>query len=191
MDLGAQSVLGTDISEEMIGASRESNRRDAELHFDALDYQVVDAGSPTFTLSVPVDLVTAMYLFHYASSVDDLHAMCGFVSRNLKPGGRFVCYTINPDHDFERQDPRMQELFGFHYVRVDPPEYRLVIGDFEAGMWQWSRQDHEEGLRAAGFDEAQWHALALPDERQDLAASLQWYLDKPSLIVLSARKSDG
>lgn len=191
MDLGAQSVLGTDISEEMIAAANDRNQAADAAHFDVLEYQVVDARNPAFTLPEPVDLVTAMYLFHYASSVDDLNAMCRFVSRNLKPEGRFVCYTLNPDYDFERQDPRMEEMFGFHYAPIDPPEYHLVIGEFEASMWHWSRQDHEEGLRVAGFDEIQWHALALPDERQDLAASVQWYLDNPSLIVLSARKTVG
>ncbi len=191
MDLGAASVLGTDISEEMIAAAIEKNQPDAEVHFDALDYQVVDARNPAFTLSEPVDMVTAMYLFHYASSVGALEAMCSFVSRNLKPGGRFVCYTINPGYDFERQDPRMDDMFGFHYEPVDPPEYHLVIGDFEASMWHWSRDVHEEGLRAAGLDQIQWHPLALPLDRQDLAPSLQWYLDNPSLVVLSAQKPGG
>jgi hypothetical protein len=131
------------------------------------------------------------YLFHYATSVEDLNAMGRFVGRNLEPGRRFVSYTINPDYDFERQDPTMEEVFGFRYKIVDPPEYRLVIGDFEASMWQWSRQDHQRGLQAAGFENIRWHPLALPEVRQDLAASLQWYLDNPSLIVLSAQKPAG
>lgn len=191
MDLGAASVLGTDISEDMIAAATEKNQPDGDVHFEALDYQVVDARNPSFTLSEPVDLVTAMYLFHYASSVSDLEAMCRFVGRNLMPGGRFVCYTINPDYDFERQDPRMEEMFGFRYEPVTPPEYHLVIGDFEASMWHWSREVHEEGLQSAGFEQIQWHPLSLPEEGRDLTPSLQWYLDNPSLIVLSAEKAAG
>ncbi len=190
MDLGAKSVLGTDISEDMIAAAIEKNQPDSGPHFEDLDYLVVDARNPAFTLSEPVDLVTAMYLFHYATSASDLEAMCRFVGRNLLPGGRFVCYTLNPDYDFERQDPRMEEMFGFRYEPVSPPEYHLVIGDFEASMWHWSRDVHEAGLLAAGFEQIQWHPLALPEDRQDLAPSLQWYLDNPSLIVLSAHKPD-
>ena len=190
MDLGAKSVLGTDISEKMIAAAVEKNLPEADVHFDRLGYETIDARDPDFVLDVPVDLVTAMYLFHYASSVDDLNAMCRFVGRNLRPGGRFVCYTINPDYDFERQYPQMGDVFGFHYEIFEPPEYRLVIGDFKAKMWQWSREDHEQGLKDAGLERVRWHPLALPDDRKDLAPSLQWYLDNPSLIVLSAEKSD-
>ena len=61
---------------------------------------------------------------------------------------------------------------------------------FEAKMWQWSREVHEQGLREAGFTRVRWHPLTLPDDRKDLAPSLQWYLDNPSLIVLSAEKID-
>ncbi|MEX3009506.1 class I SAM-dependent methyltransferase [Hoeflea sp. TYP-13] len=191
MDHGAKSVLGTDISENMIAAANEKNRPDAESHHDGLHYQTVDARDEAFRLETPVDLVTAMYLFHYATSVDDLDRMCRFVSRNLRPGGRFVCYTINPEYDFERQYPLMADAFGFRYKTVDPPEYRLVIGDFEAKMWQWSKAEHEGGLKKAGLTNIRWHALALPENRKDLAPSVQWYLDNPSLIVLSAEKSTG
>lgn len=191
MDLGAKSVLGTDISQDMITAAIQKNQPNGAFYFEALDYQVIDARNPSFTLPEPVDLVTAMYLFHYASSTTDLDAMCHFAGRNLRPGGRFVCYTINPDYDFGRQDPRMAEMFGFRYEPISPPEYHLVIGDFEASIWHWSREAHEEGLRAAGFEQIQWHSLALPDDKRDLAAALQWYLDNPSLIVLSAQKTSG
>ena len=85
----------------------------------------------------------------------------------------------------------MADLFGFRYKIVDPPEHCLVIGDFEARMWQWSRAEHEEGLRRAGLVNVKWHALTLPDDRKDLKRSLQWYLDNPSLVVLSAEKATG
>ncbi len=189
MDLGAKSVLGTDISEKMIAAAIDKNRPDADVHYDGLRFQTVDARDPDFTLEPPVDLVTAMYLFHYATSVDDLNDMCRLVGRNLRPGGRFVCYTINPDYDFEQQYPLMGDVFGFKYKIVEPPEYRLVIGDFEAKMWQWSRAEHEAGLEAAGLVNIRWHKLTVPDDRRDLTSSVQWYLDNPSLIVLSAEKA--
>lgn len=190
MDLGAKSVLGTDVSEQMVAAAVEKNRPGAEPRYDELQYRTVDARNPGFVIDPAPDLVTAMYLFHYATSVEDLFAMCRFVGRNLRPGGRFVCYTLNPDYDFEQQYPLMEDVFGFRYKTVDPPEYSLVIGDFEARIWQWSRADHERGLKEAGFARIRWHPLALPEDRKDLAPSMQWYLDNPSLIVLSAEKSN-
>ena len=110
--------------------------------------------------------------------------MCRFIGRNLKSGGWFVTYTINPDYDFERQAPQMAEAFGFSYRIVRPPEYRLVIGDFDVPIWQWSKADHETGLeQAAGLVDIRWRNLDAPEGRKDLERSLDWYLENPSCIV--------
>lgn len=189
MELGARSVLGVDLSGKMIEAAREKNRPGATPHFDALRFEEVDARDRDFVLDKPVDMVTAMYLFHYARSHNDLFRMCQFIGRNLKSGGRFVTYTINPDYDFTRQSPEMETAFGFAYRIIKPPQYQLVIGDFEVPIWQWSRADHLAGLENAGFVDVQWHPLDLPENREDLKHSLSWYLENPSCIVLSAVKA--
>ncbi len=189
MELGAQSVLGVDVSQKMIDGARRKNRTDGGHRFDALRFETVDARDQSFVLDEPVDIVTAMYLFHYAGSRDELFRMCRFIGRNLKSGGRFVTYTINPDYDFERQAPQMGEAFGFSYRIARPPEYRLVIGDFDVPIWQWSKADHEIGLERAGLVDIRWHKLSVPEDRKDLERSLDWYLENPSCIVLSAVKA--
>jgi SAM-dependent methyltransferase len=189
MELGAASVIGTDISAEMVAEARKQNASGGDgPHYDHLSYDVVDACDETYALDPRVDLVTAMYLFHYASSKANLFKMCRFIGRNLKAGGRFVTYTINPDFDFEKQNPDMEEMFGFRYTTISPPKYALIIKGFEAEIWQWSRAAHEEGLKEAGFKNIRWHPLELPLERQNLEPKVEWYLQNPSLIVLSAEK---
>ncbi len=189
MARGAASVLGVDISQEMIARARAKNRPGGrDRHFERLRFEVGNAGDARFSLDKPVDCVTALYLFHYAESEQTLQDMCRLVSRNLKPGGHFVHYGINPSYDFELQHPNMGEIFGFHYKTVEPPHHLLVIGDFEASFWQWSKTAHEEALLAAGLTNLRWHPLKLPDERSDLTESVQWYLDNPSCVVLSAEK---
>ena len=190
--LGANSVLGTDISEKMIAAAVGKNRPNADVHFDQLEYKTVDARDPDFTLDVPADLVTAMYLFHYASSVDDLNAMCRFVGRNLRAGGRFVCYTPStPDYDFERQYPLMGDVFGFHYKIVEPPKYHH-LGDrrfrsTDVAVEPRATRTGAQGCRSGEHPVAS--AGAAPMIERTWAPTLQWYLDNPSLIVLSAEKS--
>ena len=90
MELGAQSVLGVDVSQKMIDGARRKNRTDGGHRFDALRFETVDARDQSFVLDEAVDIVTAMYLFHYAGSRDELFRMCRFIGRNLKSGGRFV-----------------------------------------------------------------------------------------------------
>ena len=190
MDRGARSVLGTDISEEMIKQAVTQNQDDqGGSVYPNLQYEVVDACDNTFTLDHPVDIVTAMYLFHYASSEAALEQMCRHISRNLKPGGRFVVYTINPDCDLTALEPGLlMKYFGFSYRAVDPPQYHLVFNKLTVNMWQWSKQAHEQGLKRAGLAHIRWHPLRLPAGHEDLAQSLRWYLDNPSCIVLSAEK---
>ena len=190
MERGARSVVGIDISAEMLGrAQRANDPAGPGPHFHNLRYEQISACDETFTLEQPVDLVTALYLFHYAPSEQDLGRMCQFIGRNLQPNGRFVTYGINPDYDFANQFPGMEDAFGFRYRIVEPPEYALIMGDFEARMWCWSRRAHEDELARAGFVDVRWHPLELPAEHGHLAPSIQWYLDNPSCIVLEAVKS--
>jgi|GEM_PF-567029 len=189
MALGAGSVVGVDLCELKIARARQQNRpRRAGFH-KALQFETVDVRDGGYRLEAPADLVTGMYLFQYAGHREELFRMCRFLGRNLRTGGRFIGYSINPDYDFTHQYPFMEDVFGFRYRIVEPPEYRFVSGDVEVPVWQWSRADHETGLRDAGFANVQWHPLRLPDEHRDLSASVNWYLENPSYIVVSAEKT--
>lgn len=190
MNRGAQSVLGTDISKEMIKQAVAQNKDDqGGLVYSNLSYKVVDACDETFTLGHPVDLITAMYLFHYAPSQTALEQMCRNISRNLKPGGRFVATTLSPECDFNAlYSDHLKKYFGFSIRTVKPPHYHLTFDKLTVNIWQWSKEVHEGGLKRAGMTQILWHPLQLPADRQDSADSLQWYLENPSCIVLSAEK---
>lgn len=188
MDMGAKSVVGTDISAEMINRAQQQNLPDSDEYWKNLTFEVQDACNDSFSLPSPVDLATAMYLFHYAETEENLAQMCNFLSRNLKPGGRFLTYTINPDFNFENQYPDMEKIFGFRYEINEAQSYHLVIGDFKARMWQWSRAAHERCLKHAGFTNIMWHPLCLAPEDAELEPSIEWYLENPSCIVISAEK---
>jgi toxoflavin synthase len=82
MGSGAASVLGADISPEMVRRATEQNtsqhaaRQSAQAPtWPNLRYMVLDARDAKFQLDSPVDVVTAMYLFHYAPNEDDLEQM--------------------------------------------------------------------------------------------------------------------
>lgn len=104
MERGAASVVGADISAEMVRRATEQNAPQQvgaggshARAWESLRYIVLDARDETYRLEPPVDLVSAMYLLHYAPSEDDLERMGRLIARNLKPGGRFVTYTLSPD----------------------------------------------------------------------------------------------
>ncbi|MEM7022849.1 MAG: class I SAM-dependent methyltransferase [Pseudomonadota bacterium] len=185
MAQGAAHVLGVDISPAMIRRAIAH-----EPSVPGLRYQVLDARDPTFQLDPPADRVTAMYLLHYAPTLDDLAAMCRLIARNLAPGGRFVTITHNPDFDPDRQSHDFVPTFGsFAVTHVAGPHCRLMIDDRGVDIWQRSRQDHEETLREAGLTDIGWHPLRAPPNRPDLAGEGAWYLANPHCIVLSARRA--
>lgn len=189
IELGARSVLGTDISPEMVRRATAKNTTDdgTPLH-RALHYQVLDARDETFVLSQPADLVTAMYLLHYASSESELTRMCRLIARNLKPGGRFVTYGANPDYDHSRPDPRIKEQFGADSYVVEGNRCELAIGELRVDFWKWSREIHEACLRDAGLGEIHWHPLELHPDDHETRAAVGWYLEDPPCTVLSAQK---
>lgn len=195
MKSGAASVLGADVSPEMVHHAQKHNDPEYAARLDppaqtwrTLRYKVLDARDPDFQLEAPVDIVTAAYLFHYAPSEADLGLMTELIGRNLKAGGRFVTYTINPDYDLRRKDPRLKEVCGFEYEEVAAPQYHLIIDDERVDIWQWSREAHETCLRRAGLSDIRWHSLQAPPDAPEMAAAMGFYLDNSSCIVLSARK---
>lgn len=187
---GAAEVLGLDVSAEMLERARERNAEGQPEAFpDRVTYAEVDAADETFQMTPPADIVTAMYLFHYARSLEQLNQMAALIGRNLAPGGRFVTYTINPDYDFASAPEDMEDRIGFRYKIVDPPEHALVIRDFEVPIWQWSRDQHAAALEQAGLTNIRWHPLKFPPEQSHHVVGWAWYLDNPSCIVLSAEKT--
>lgn len=182
----ARKVIGTDISAEMIRRARELDSDGPHSTTDGSRFEVVDARDEQFKLDEPAEVVTAMYLFHYASSEDDLARMCRFLARNVRPGGRFVTYTINPFYDFTNVHPELVDQFGFDYHVLEHPHCELVIGGESVDFSQWSERAHRAALEGAGFEQVRWHRLEVPTEPAQLGAAVAWYLDHPSCIVLTA-----
>lgn len=193
---GARSVLGSDASPEMVRRAKEQGalavsdggRREG-LAGPQPRFIVLDAADQAFQLDKPVDLVTAMYLFHYAPTEQALRQMADLIGRNLKPGGRLVTYTISPDYDFSRPETLLMKRCGFDYSLLDGNHCTLNIADERVDMWQWSRSAHEKCLAGAGLKDIRWHPLQAPPDAADVAKYMKFYLDNPSCIVLSATKA--
>jgi toxoflavin synthase len=191
MEFGAASVVGGDVSPEMVRRAKELNSPPGDdgggAFWPDLHYMVLDGRDRAFRLDRPVDVVTAMYLFPYAESEEELEDMGRLIARNLKPGGRFVAYTASPDYDFSQIEPRLMEYCGFEYEVVDGPRCKLVIAGDSVNIWQWSRDAYETRLQNAGLTDIAWHALQAPPNAPEISETMAFYLADPSCIVLSGR----
>src|SRR5262249_15116442 len=87
---GAARVVGVDLSQGMIDLARQEEM----AHPLGIEYHQQDARQ--LSLPEPFDVVTASYLLNYASTREELLAMCQGIVRSLKPGGRLVAVNNNP-----------------------------------------------------------------------------------------------
>ncbi|MFC9435207.1 class I SAM-dependent methyltransferase [Nocardia sp. NPDC057030] len=152
---GAGKVIGLDPSEGMLAVAEQLERAET----DGIAYVLGDLADAARL--GPVDIVTAVYVLPYATSLEHLAAMCRGAAAALRPGGRFVTFAVNPD--FAR-DPDWYAPYGFalrcaHTGQEGEP-VTLVSELFDpplaVHLRRWSRQAHETALRAAGFADITW-----------------------------------
>src|SRR5262249_6460073 len=86
---GAARAIGVDISEGMIGLAREEEAR------EPLGVEYMQASVEGLGVVGAFDVVSAVYLLHYAQTRERLATMCRTIAANLRPGGRLVAMISN------------------------------------------------------------------------------------------------
>jgi SAM-dependent methyltransferase len=187
--LGAASVVGVDISAEMIRLAEQQECDESQgVEFVCADVRDLgDLGQ--------FDVIVAAYLLHYAPSEADLVRMCRNIRRHLSDGGRFVTLNENPDQPVGRYAG--YEQYGFNKTAENPRTdgsqitYFMVAGRelFKFHAHFFTRQTYEHVLTDAGFGYVAWHPLALDPAGVDEHGADYWreYLDNPPIIGLECR----
>jgi len=187
--LGADRVVGVDISAEMIQLAEQQERENPQ----GIEYVCADVGE--LDDLGQFDIVVAAYLLHYAPNVDDLLRMCRNIRRHLPAGGRFVTLNENPDQPAERYAG--YEQYGFNKTVEDPRidgakiTYYMVAGRglFEFHAQYFARKTYERVLTEAGFDHVAWLSLDLDPAGVAEHGDEYWqeYLANPPIIGLECR----
>jgi toxoflavin synthase len=185
---GAAEVIGVDISPEMVRLGRAQEQAEPL----GVTYQEGDAAAlPRLGI---FDLVTAIYLLNYATSPDEMRAMCRSAYDNLVDGGHFVAYTVNPAFTLSKAN---STKYGVTMLRQVPDGDRYLC-DMEFVTDpptpyqhpQWSQGVHEWAIREAGFRTLAWHPSEVSPE--DLAhygaAYWQDFYDNCLVIGLVGQK---
>lgn len=189
---GAHPVVGADLSAEMIRVARLAEER------AALDvrYLVADAGA--LGEIGRFDGALGVYLLHYSQSVDHLHRMCRGIAGNLRPGGRFLTYQLNPEFS---QEPGFYRSVGLDLrigqgralvdgdaftFRIDVPGLHMP----ELTVYYWGRPVLEQALRAAGFTDLSWSRPALSPDAGQYADQWRGFLAQPLCLLLDCVLAD-
>jgi len=188
---GAGKVVGVDISDKMIAMAREEEKRSLL----GINYERYDAAY--LPKMGQFDIVTAVFLLHYARSKDELSKMCGNIYKNLKPGGRFVALNNNPD------DPLQPDGKYGYTITCDRPlaegcaiRISLYLNGKPAcsfDNYYWDKKTYEDALKGAGFKTVTWHNIAVSEEGIARFGHQFWQacLKQPGIIVIECHKPKG
>ena len=187
---GATRVVGVDVSEDMIRATRAREEADRL----GVEYVVADAGRLDHLDDF--DLVTGFHLLHYASSFDHLTRMCESVGRNLKPAGRFIGSQLN--YDISR-GPHYYDKYCFN-VRLperardgQPFLFSVTMGEYtspDITAYYWTKESLEAALDGAGLTEIRWTVPAPSAEGIDHYGAGFWadLMRSPFELIVTCRK---
>ncbi|MGX1773785.1 class I SAM-dependent methyltransferase [Nocardia brasiliensis] len=205
---GAKRVIGVDISEGMLARAQAIEAADPL----GITYLQRDLAAPCrceeeyADLSGNIDLILAVYVLCYATSAEQLTAMCRTVKQELAPGGVFLAPTLNPGYADESDCPGYYDdyyaEYGFAMTAATPPATEgatvTLSMSFPEGsgvdavhvdaVW-WSAQVYENALHTAGFTEIKWHEMDVSAEGLAVHDASYWqrYVDRPHALIIEAR----
>ncbi len=187
---GAASVLGLDISQAMIELARAEERA-SRWALNTLS-KTPGPNAPRREL----DLAVAAWLLVYAHDRAELAEMCRGLARLLRPGGRFVTYTTNPDVYFY---PKANyRKYGFELALADrayegaPINWTIDLGDtkFEIQNYYLPIEAYQEAFESAGFGDFRMHQPTLAPEAEAELGREFWsdFLEYPAAVLMDCVK---
>jgi hypothetical protein len=142
--------------------------------------------------------VTAAYLLNYASTREELLAMCQGIAGSLKPGGRFVTVNNHPEQPPDyfsagRKYGFLKSLPEGDLREGAPVNWQFFLNDgtdFTITNYILSIATHESVLRSVGFRDIRWHDPRLSPAGAAEYAADYWrdFLDHPPIIFLECER---
>ncbi|TFY93472.1 class I SAM-dependent methyltransferase [Pseudomonas nabeulensis] len=201
---GARKVLGYDTSEDMLTYAR--------THAAKKNLRITFTSTLGDNLNKQFDLVLAVYVMPYATTLHELTTMCAQMYNLLRPGGRLVSLPIHPHFHSDRN---YYQNYGFRLSALNksipdreegeelllelfPPAFGNMINEHweksvikeEIIAHYWSMTAMTDALTQAGFRSIKLYNHIL-DEQSDASLDrtfFQKYLDCPHAAILECLK---
>lgn len=185
----ASTVTGVDISSEMIELSEVEEKKNPL----GISYLTADASS--LGKLGEFDVVLGAYLLCYARSRKQLIEMCQSIYRNLRPGGKFVGVTDNPEKS--RSYDLLYRKYGFTRVTPaklqegEPIQFTFYNPDgttFSFNNYHLTHESYNVAFREAGFRGFRWIQPIVSEEGNAVMGADYWteFLKVPPVIFMEA-----
>lgn len=184
---GARRVVGYDVSDGMLQYARRREEKER--------LGVEHTSDLSADLDGRFDLVLAVYVLPYATTREELAAMCASMVRPLRPGGRLVALPIHPDYV---RDMRYYEQYGFRMTPdgpdVDGGKVRLDLCkppyDATVTAYYWNKDSLEAAMHGAGFRPVQWvsHGLLSREQDDEAGGFMRPYWQKPHAAIMNCQR---
>ncbi len=190
---GAGRTVGFDISEEMIALAKAHEAKDPS----GVEYFVADARSAE--ADAVFDLAVSGWLLVYAHDRDELAVMSRGIASRVRPGGRFVTLTTNPELYFFEPVPDYGK-YGFEIEVGDsvfdgaPITWTIHLDEgtsFEIENYYLPIEAIQGALRNAGFRDIAVHPLTLAPDPAARDEGDYWaeFLAYPPAIMIDGIKA--
>lgn len=186
--LGAGSVVGVDDSPGMLRIARAKNQEQRL----GIRYMLGHIGA--LGKIGDFDIVTGGWLLHYATSKEELAAMCRDIATNLKSGGVFVGVNNNPLNPLS-DNPKYAGIAAPVGTFEEGCELEVTynVGETKISFKQhyWKPETYEMALRAAGLTDVEWLPVQPTPAGVAIMGSDFWqdFLKHPNIVAVRARKS--
>lgn len=192
---GAQPVIGVDASAGMLDKARESEADDPL----GITYRQADTTTDHLDdLTDTIDLVLSCYALPYATTREALTGMLTTARTVLRPGGRLVAATLNPDYADESTHPGHYQPYNMRltadrYPPEDGTRLRFLVSfgnpaipPMDVVAHWWSRDAYEAAARAAGFTTIRWTHYTVSDTGIDRYGREFFanYVERPHAIIV-------
>eukprot|EP00756_Hemistasia_phaeocysticola_P050691 Hpha_TRINITY_DN25886_c0_g1::TRINITY_DN25886_c0_g1_i1::g.20008::m.20008 len=177
VELGAGSVVGLDLSGDMVKIAQEIEEKAPK----GIKYGVHDILKPLDTAPYggAFDVISCCYLLCYANTLDMLKGFLTNLGAALRSGGSLV--GLNDNHRLLPRDYLANSHYGmikttspenaYHSVQHDtlPPGAEVTWeffkpARFSSKVWIWTEEQYNEAFEAAGFTNLRFHRL-VPDPK--------------------------
>ena len=185
---GASSVTGVDVSPEMIALA------EAEERANPIGCRFVCQDAALYEPEAPVDIVTAIYLFNYARTSDELASFCRACFRALPPGGRLVGFNDNvrepPQSGQSLSKYGLERTCRYPLLEGDIIRYRITNPDgqvFEFDNFHLAPATYERAMRDSGFTDFRWIDASLDPAEPEAAFWDNFLAQKPLAALIATR----